>query len=507
MKPLSKLFISAFALVASAVPASSEIILTFSTGQDFLQRGQAALDFRGGDLFVGFRDGGVSFAQCVDDPSPVIVRPYIFCPIGTTGFIASGDFNGDGVRDDLSFYSISQVIPAILVEPFLPDLCQLISAPPSELPRPLGPFVDRGSIIFFNILTVAVRQYNVSIYEFARNYPPGPNGLAQFNREIVYGTYQFVFPRLGDPLRFVPIAVSFTSIPEALNPALNLQVNPFQFTSGIYDANGNYLMDHRLTTEVTWVGNDPSNTSPATDQIRISILDENEDAVLFPPSGGTDPDTGEEGENAAPSLVLDSPLEQRYILPPLLSGFEDPANPENVFGQQAFFRLRFQRFRGTSAIAFDTSTRLFSFKILFVDSYQGYRIASFPTGQPDNITSANADFDGDGQTNVQEYALLGDPTDAAIMYPASVVTPTVDTEGKVSFTMAKRPFGAATYQYRISTDGGERYSTITPNDQVWDIVQNDDTAYVITTKEAADPADFLALPLIREIPIREVSVR
>ncbi|MEP4078511.1 hypothetical protein [Haloferula sp.] len=503
MKSLSALFLSAFALIASAIPASSEVIMVFSTGGDFLQRGKFALDFRGGDLYVGFRDGNAVLAPCLFDPSSVIVTPNIFCPIGTTGFIANGDFDGDGVRDDLSFYSISQVIPAILVEPFRPDLCELISAPYSDLPRPLGPFVDRGAIIFFNILTASVYQYNVSMYEFARNYPAGPAGRNLMDSELVYGTYIFVFPRLDATNLKVPIAVSYTAIPEAFNAADRYQVNPFRVTSGVYDSNGNYLMDHRLTTEVTWVGNDVTNTSPFTDEMRISILDEDEENVLFPPKGEDliDPDTGEvivEGDVAASSLVIPSPLDTNYFLPPLLTGLENADNPENVFGEEAFFRLRFARVRGTSGISFDTSTRIWSFKLRYVDSYQGFRISAFPTGVSQSLTVANGDFDGDGQKNIDEYALGSDPANPASMH--ADLTPTVEPDGKVSFTMTKRPNGAARYQFNISTNGG-RFKTIGTNDPVWEVTQDDEIAYVITTRDVADPDDYEAEPQIAEIVV------
>ncbi|MFC7336523.1 hypothetical protein ACFQY0_04980 [Haloferula chungangensis] len=499
MKNLPTLVIAATAMVASAIPASSEVIMGFSTGRDYLQTGKVMVEFRGGDLFVSFRDGNAILASC-PHPVPFIITPNIGCPIGTTGFIADGDFDGDGIRDDLSFYSISQVIPAILVEPFRPDLCQLISAPPSPLPRPLGPFVDRGAIIFFNILTSAVYQYNVSQYEFSRNYAPGPAGRKQMDEEIVFGSYLFTFPRLGNPVAPVALPVTYSPIPEGLDLAQRLQSDPFRFTSGVFDGNGNYLMDHRLTTEIVWTGNEVSNTSTATDVMRISIYDENEEEVLFPPSGEdiVDPITGEvilAGELSAPSLIIPSPLDQSYFLPPLLTGLENAETPENVFGQQAYFRLRFQRFRGTNGITYDSSTRLFSFKILFVDSYQGFRISAFPTGQPDSTTRGTGDFDKDGQTNIEEYALGSDPDDASSMYAIPVAT--TDADGLVSFSMNKRPYGAAKYQFQVSTNGGG-YKVIGTNDSVWEVTQDDDAAYVIRTRQAADAASFAALPKIIE---------
>jgi len=501
MKNLSSLAIASVAFVASAIPASSEIYLGFSTGRDYLQTSKIKLEFRGGDLFVGFRDGNAVLSPC-PHPSPFIIPPNISCPIGTTGFIADGDFNGDGIRDDLSFYSISQVIPAILVEPFRPDLCQLISAPPSPLPRPLGPFLDRGAIIFYNILSSSVYQYNVSQYEFARNYAATPGDRKRMDDEIVFGSYLFTFPRLGNPVAPVALPVTYSPIPEGLDLAQRLQSDPFRFTSGTFDSAGNYLMDHRLTAEITWTGNQVTNTSVATDTLRISIYDADEVEVLFPPSGEdiVDPITGEvilAGDLAAASLIIPSPLDQRYFLPPLLTGLEDATTPENVFGQQAVFKMRFQRVRGSNGISFDTSVRLFNFRILFVDSYQGFRISAFPLGQQDSATRGTGDFDNDGQTNVEEYALNSDPNDATSMFAAPVATTDPET-GRVSFSMTKRPNGAAKYQFAVSTSGGS-FKTIGTSDSVWEITQDDDTAYVITTRSPADAAIYTAKPKIAEV--------
>jgi hypothetical protein len=302
------------------------------------------------------------------------------------------------------------------------------------------------------------------------------------------------------------LPVTYSPIPEALDLAQSKASQPdaFRFTSGTYDSAGNYLMDHRLTAEITWEGNEISNTSQVTDTLRISIFDSEEVEVLFPPSGEDiiDPITGEviiAGDLAAASLIIPNSLDQSYFLPPLLTGLENANNPENVFGQEAVFRLRFQRFRGSNGISYDTSVRLFNFRIRFVDSYLGFRISAFPLGQPESTTRATGDFDQDGQTNVEEYALGSNPNDATSMFAAPVATTDPDT-GRVSFSMTKRPNGAARYQFQVSTSGGA-FKTIGTNDSVWEVTQDDDTAYVITTRQPAEAAVFTAKPKIAEVVI------
>ena len=72
MKSLSVLTLAAIALAAAVLPASSEVIMTLSTGRDYKQRTKFVTDFRGGDLFVSFRDGNAILAPC-PHPSSFII--------------------------------------------------------------------------------------------------------------------------------------------------------------------------------------------------------------------------------------------------------------------------------------------------------------------------------------------------------------------------------------------------------------------------------------------------
>ena len=472
MKPLTIRAALIAAAVLTAVPASAEVLFQFTNAKDYLQLGSFTSNFRGGTLNVNVRDGNAILSPC-PHPSPIIIPPSLPCPLGTTGFIADGDIDNDGVRDDLSFWSLSDVIPAFLIEPFRPESCLLSSAPPSQLPRPLGPFLDEGAVVFYNVLTATVLQTNISWYDFNRIYAPGPVGRAQMNREIVLGDYIFTFPLLNSTNRFVPLGIRHYQIPEAIDPANRYPLNGFRYTGGTWDAAGNRLLDPYLTSTITWTGNDATNTFPAVDQVRLSILDN------LPPITALDPPSNVTFPPSATPLLLPNPLTQTYNIPPF---FYAP-------GDTGFFQLRINRALGTTSIAFDTSVRLFHFPIRFVKSYGGFRVLDFPVGTSTVLSDPAADFDLDGQSNVLEFAMGTDPTDPLSVSVAPVAIQNLD--GTVSFTVPKQPNIALNYRFAVSFMGGPA-TVVSPGNAVWAITEDSDVAYTITTIAPALAADFTA---------------
>ncbi|MBK1828758.1 hypothetical protein [Haloferula rosea] len=446
--------------------------MSFSTGAAYLQTGPFTVNFQGGDLNLNLRDGNAILSPC-PHPSPVIIPPSLPCPIGTTGFIAVGDADDDGVRDDLSFWSLSDVIPAFIIEPFRPELCLLAAAPPSDLLRPRAGFNDRGALIFYNVLTENVVQYDVTIYELARIYDPGPGGRAQMKAELVQGQYIFTFPLLNNPDNAPPIAipVTYVNIPEGIDPEDRRfeQERSFRFTSGTWDGAGNYLMDPQLTNRITWIGNDGSNTFQGIDFYRLSIVTQDDgitpETVLFPPS-------------QTPLLLLNS-FTQEYNLAPF---FFAP-------GDVGLFRLRLDRTLASNAVAFDTSVRLFEFNVRFVDSYDGFKVISFPVGTSVTARAPNVDFDGDGFSNIVEFGLQTDPADVTDV-PTNPL-PIENGDDTVSFTLTKRPDAVAGYSFLISKDGGP-FVEVKANSAEWDIVTNDETTLTITTKDVPPPGTTYA---------------
>lgn len=164
---------TAATLLTLAGAQAQEVFMTLSVDKRFYQRSGFRLDFAAGQLNLLLSDGQVYLdGACVIDPQPFFFGPSQLppCPLGATGFIAQGDVDRDGIRDDNQYWSVVGVVPAFLVEPSRPDLVQLFSAPPSKLPRPLSNFRDDSIVTFYNVSTPAVTQYDWSRYELTLPY-------------------------------------------------------------------------------------------------------------------------------------------------------------------------------------------------------------------------------------------------------------------------------------------------------------------------------------------------
>ncbi len=495
-----RILIAAASLLAS-LTAQADVSMSLSADKLFYQVSPLKVNFELGQLDIFVRDGLILFdAACVIDPQLFFFPPSNIppCPLGATAFIASGDVDRDGVRDDNLYWSVSSVIPALVIEPGRPELCQLYSAPPSKLPRPLANFSDDSVVIFFDISTAFVQQLDQARYELTRFYgsirqvetalAPGDvllpgtvnatvtssdivgspltitfpvaagdtsvdwaaklrtalaanaainalyivggaeslvtltervaNGndaslnialdnntavvvglpaansfdtqvgsfslpaaaLKLMNEEIVPGQYVFTFPRLNNP-DLNPVAIPVTIVPnvEAVDPTARSRAG-FRFTTGSWRGDV-YQMDPRTITVVRWVGNDRTVVRPG-DQIFFSVLNEAEDFLLFPPTVPQNP------------VFLPTPTTQTYTIPPF---FFD-------VGQRGVMEIRYLRTLFTSGISRDASIRLFRAKVDMVDSFPGYVKSTLPAGTATRDYAANANFDRDSMTNIQEYA-------------------------------------------------------------------------------------------------------
>ena len=153
-----------------------------------------------------FQDGSWELAGCLFQPSLSIVGPNEFCPLGTTGFIAQGDIDGDGVNDQGSFWSVGSITPASQVEPFRPDLFRLISAPPSGFTRILRStdgdvsaifdVIDASVIVWYNTLNGIIDDNEVTIYAALREYGVGDDELERHYEDVPWGPYKFGLPQL-----------------------------------------------------------------------------------------------------------------------------------------------------------------------------------------------------------------------------------------------------------------------------------------------------------------------
>lgn len=378
-----RILAAAVATVILSPAANADVAMALSANRTYYQTNAFNLRFDGGELDLLFVDGAFAYdATCPLNGSPAFYPPSEIppCQIGATGFVASGDLDGDGVRDDSSYWSITDIQPALVVEPSRPELCELMAGPPSKLPRPLDAFKDETRVVFYNIRTPAVSQYDLTQYHLERPYGPGTGELRRMNEEIVTGQYVFTFPRLTMPdLNPVAYAVTIAPTLNALDPGNRTQAG-FRFTTGSW-SNEFYQMDPRLINRIRWTGNDRTIVR-AGDQIYFSILDPTESSIEFPPTVPQNP------------VLLANPTVQTYNMPPFFF----------VVGDEGVMNLEYNRFLRSSGVSFDSSDRDFRAKVIFVDSFNGFAQSVLPTGTPKRDRSYKGDVDHDGMTNGDEFA-------------------------------------------------------------------------------------------------------
>lgn len=485
----------AFSLSASVVQGQLVSFLSFSDVKRYKQVGPEDFDFEGGEWNIQVLDGAAFYVACIGNGAPSPTFPFDLCPLGTTALIDAGDLDFDGVRDGGTFWSISSIFPASIFAPFRSDLFSLEAAPPSKLPRPIGGtnFRDDSIVLFYDYINApqSLDRYEITNYFSSREYAP-----SEFNQqveEIVPGVYQFRLPRQGvdfnDPSENKYVFVSHTHL-EMLEayPGLSFVPvgNEFRVTMDDRWRDGAVEFDPRLSFDFLWEGFN-GQTVLGSDTTLFSIKEQGTDFTVFPPYfRGIDPFTG---------LPL-VPESQRFPqeVPPLTNTltlgpyFFAP-------GEQLYAEVEFQRnFQGTS-LTIDRSQRFFRWDLRTVDTYEGFRVSdNFPPRTPDEFTAADSDFDGDGMTNLEEFALQTDPAD-----PASVSTPTPVIDqftGQCVLTIPKRPNigNSLTYRVQYSSDL-VNWTTITPGDPLWTATENDDE-YTVISNLNSPPANCITRVLI-----------
>ena len=455
-----RILAAALATVVISSPARADNALALSANRTYYQSNAFNLRFDGGSLNLYFYDGNYTYdTGCPLNGAAIALPPSDIppCDRGATGFVASGDANGDGVRDDSSYWSIITIVDSVLVEPSRPELCELFAGPPSAMPRPLIGFQDETDVVFYNIRAVDSQQYDLTEYTLDRSYGAGTAELKRMNEEIVPGQYVFTFPRKEMP-ESTPVAFKVTIVPtlEALGSNTRNRRSGFRFTSGSWYQEY-YQMDPRLINRVRWVGNDRT-VVRAGDQLYFSILDSTESIIAFPPTEIQSP------------VRLNNPTVKSYNLPPFFF----------VVGDEGVMNLQYNRQLGSSAAAFDASGRDFRAKVLFVDSYNGYAQSIFPPGTARRDRAVKGDYDHDGMTNADEYAFqyptfehinasakaqftggganttyytlvtdIPDPIIDPALKPAGPSAVTLDDENRIVFEVPVRPRVGNTVKYEF----------------------------------------------------------
>ncbi len=179
--------------------------LSFVNTKEWRQVGLETLLYLGGETNMFFVDGFWELSGC-GHPSLSIIGPNLFCPLGTTGFIAQGDIDGDGVNDQGSFWSVQSITPASAVEPFRSDLFRLVSAPPSGFTQILRgtdgdvsaifDVQDYSVVVWYDVLGGIVDDFEVTQYQALRSYGPGKQELDRHYWDVPWGPYKFALPAL-----------------------------------------------------------------------------------------------------------------------------------------------------------------------------------------------------------------------------------------------------------------------------------------------------------------------
>ena len=159
-----------------------------------------------------------------------------------------------------------------------------------------------------------------------------------------------------------------------------------------------------------------------------------------------------------------------------------PAGPDFFQpNQQLLVELEYVR-ASSSGSAVDRSARIFQWDIDLIDTYNGFTFTNFEAGTPEDLIEPDADFDGDGYSNLEEFGLQTSPTD-----PASVPNPTPVLIGndQCYLEIAKRPAIGSRLDYimQYSSDQ-ENWTTIEQGDPNWFIVFNNDERISVLSRSA-----------------------
>ncbi len=462
------------AFTLSAALAHGQAILSFSDMKMFKMVGPEESEYQGGSLNLSLNDGSVSFLPCAAvDPNTgaifasgffaTFIGPIVGCPSGTTGLLSypAFDFDGDGVRDTGLYASVSRPIPAIHVEPFRPSLISLASSSSWALRGQLDSFTwnDTSRVIFYDQVNDPRNgiAYELSGYNTSRTY--SALELEKHRDEIVPGSYLFTFPRLGsspaNPSDFPfnhghrPMVEAFPGPggSSVVSGGINVG-NDFRTTNDDRWRDGAMEFDPRIVSDFSWEGFNGI-TFLASDSLLFAVRDRETDAIVFPPFPP--------GQQAFPQLISGNglPISSGYELGPTFFG------P----GDSIYVQLIFRRNLSIGNTV-DSSVRYFTWDVDLIDSYEGFvgdvNGANFPNNATDAEIAPDFDYDDDGFTNLEEFALQTDPTD-----PASVPNPTPtinEINGLCELIVTKRPSVGSRLIYNIE---------FSPDLENWTVIDRD----------------------------------
>jgi hypothetical protein len=507
---------TAVGFLSGVAQAQNTLVFEFTANSvGNYRQGQAGTAFNGGTFAFNVRDGQFLYAPagCYGF---LYFPPGPGCPVGATGYVSRGLENDPVLSGRGPYFSVTDIAPALILQPFAPQSVILVSAPPSLLPRPLGGFTDRSLSVFFNLQTPFIRQYPISIYNFERDYTSGER--KRFDGEVVTGTYRYNFASLVNPM--VPAVLSINQFPTIDGyRKINNQPQGLRFTNVTYD-DGFAVLDPFSLSTLTWEGNTPSFIAPGLDLAYFSIK---------PLSDPADP-LSDPVEYDGRGPFIESPPGSFFLIPnptvPLFPNFTGPTVTRVLLpnaldksytlapnfltpGTTGVIDLEFEIFRPTTNVIFDNSIRRFRLPVKVLNTLAGFISSALPANATALQRSGDFDYDGDGVSNFTEWVFGSDPSKASSVPKSpgvntvaaapssgsplaySTFAPAGDTssQGVLEYKVAKLNNAVPKLNYFIEYSADMKtWTTITTSNPEWNLV---DTANEIkATSEVASKGGF-----------------
>lgn len=452
------------------------------------RQGPNGVAYEGGTFDVNLRDGLLTFIPgCI---APFYFPPGPGCPPGATGFITAGDIDGDGLEDAGDYLSVVSIAPATVVRPFRPSEVLLSSAPPSTLPRPLAGFTNDSRSVFFNIQTERIRQFDITLYDFSREYTSAER--VKYDKDVVPGSYTYRFPSLASTTIPINLSINRFATLDGYRKVNNINVG-FRFLNVKYD-DGFAVLNPFQINIIKWEGNNSSYIQAASDIMYFSIK-----ALQDPTDPLSDPDltvppifpnfTGTPG---TPRVLLPSALESQYILAP---NFLFP-------GQTGLIDVEFFILRQTNTVTFDRSIARFRMPVRVLNPFI---IPPPPNSNQVVLNDAQSDFDNDGASNFSEWVFGSDRTksDSLPVFPSlgfKTPTTTQNSGSPQTMTLAdgtstgawefkvnkiRNPEPKLKYEIQHSEDMVV-WKTVTTTDPNWILTDDDVAAEIKVTSRTPE---------------------
>lgn len=425
------------------VYAAAQGQIAVCNSRSYRATSNSSFDYRGGQLIFFIFDGNAfSDVECPFLPAGPGLLPFfpgaLPCPPGHNAFLSTrfGDRDGDTI--DL-WGRLGSVDVATQIPSRVPELIEFVAGPITDFPRPSNDFVDRSTLVLFDLQTAFFAENDTTRYEFITEYRVFDGDIngdgertpleMEFFQDLVQSEelsqlrdtiittgntngYLFTFPSL-------PFIQANRDLPAELAPTTPIAVNNLRFLeafpgisarAGItnaetgfffsnltefgtdFDGDPAFLVDFRLPGSLSWAGNDLSNLIPNSDSLFLQIFENRFDLDGVPlPEVGAGPiqlASVQLGEDPATDpVVVTAPfrLDQGFLSPTLgtfaLGGHNLESPDEVVIYGTGFSALDGQRFFASVASPQAGFTAGTDFE-LFIDSglTEPLLLTSFPDG-------------------------------------------------------------------------------------------------------------------------------